>query len=122
PLEAHWPYLETLHLKVCGRSFGYRIRYAKGQSIEQCLDDLYTSLGHAAQKMPRLKSLVLTFDSHNEFELSIKNERWNLMLCVMDNYQPSPGFLKAWKAPGGSLQPCINRYWREATFSFWPPS
>ncbi|KAG9666162.1 hypothetical protein KCU99_g9474, partial [Aureobasidium melanogenum] len=122
PLEAHWPYLETLHLKVCGRSFGYRIRYAKGQSIEQCLDDLYTSLGHAAQKMPRLKSLVLTFDSHNEFELSVKNERWNLMLCVMDNYQPSPGFLKAWKAPGGSLQPCINRHWREATFSFWPPS
>jgi hypothetical protein len=126
PIEAHWPYLETLHLKnqVCEYGpFDGVDPYASDLLRERYLNDLYTSLGRAAQKMPRLKSVVLTFRSlDHELELSIKNERWNLTLCVMDNYQPSPAFLKAWKVPGGSLQPCINRYWQEATYPSWPPS
>jgi hypothetical protein len=126
PIEAYWPYLETLHLKnqVCeyGPFDGVRSN-ASDLLIERYLNDLYTSLGRAAQKMPRLKSVVLTFRSlDHELELSIKNEHWNLTLCVMDNYQPSPEFLKAWKVPEGSLQPCINKYWQQATYPSWPPS
>ncbi|KAI4725741.1 hypothetical protein E4T49_06460 [Aureobasidium sp. EXF-10728] len=122
PVRVHWPYLETLHLK--DQFCEYRPseglnRFAKDL---QYLNDIYTSLGHAAQKMPRLKSVVLTFAAlDHELELSIKNERWNLTLCVMNNYQPSPEFIEAWKVPGGSLQPCINKYWQEATYSTWPP-
>lgn len=116
PIETNWPYLETLHLKI-GGGFSYDV------NLQQYLDNLYTTLGHAVQKMPRLKSVVLIFIRlDHKLELSIKNERWNLKLCVMDNYQPSPGLLEAWKVPGGSLQPCINRYWQKATYSSWPPS
>jgi hypothetical protein len=125
-VEAYWPYLETLHLKnqVCEYGpFDGVHPCACNPLIERYLNDLYTSLGRAAQKMPRLKSVVLTFRSlDHELELSIKNEHWNLTLCVMDNYQPSAEFLKAWKVPGGSLQPCINKYWQQATYPSWPPS
>ncbi|KAH0359774.1 hypothetical protein KCU65_g9786, partial [Aureobasidium melanogenum] len=124
PIEAYWPYLETLQLKDQVSPFGgMKLVYPVGLIREQYLDRLYTSLGHAAQKTPSLKSIVITHSSLDyELELSIKNERWNLTLCVMDKYQPSPEFLKAWKVPGGSLKPCINKYWRQGTYASWPPS
>lgn len=99
-----------------------KLVYPVGLIRERYLDRLYTSLGHAAQKMPSLQSVVLTHSSLDyELELSVKNKRWNLTLCVMDTYQPSPEFLAAWKVPGGSLQPCINKYWLQATYPSWPP-
>jgi hypothetical protein len=126
PIQVHWPYLETLHMKnqYCEDGpFGGVENAAKAPLIERYLNDFYTSLGHVTQKMPRLKSVVLTFAYlDHELELSIKNKRWNLTLCVMDNYQPSFQVLEAWKVPGGSFQPCMNKYWQEATYSSWPPS
>ncbi|KAI4854285.1 hypothetical protein E4T44_00280 [Aureobasidium sp. EXF-8845] len=126
PDGIYWPYLETLHLKnqSCDAGpFGGVENAAKSLLIERWLNDLYTSLGHAAQKMPCLKSVILTFAYlDHELELSIKNKRWYLTVCVMDNYQPSPEVLEAWKVPGGSLQPCINQYWQEAIYPYWPPS
>lgn len=96
---------------------------AEAPLIERYLNNFYTSLGHAAQKMPRLQSLVLTFTClDHQLELSIKNNRWNLRLFVKDNYQPSLNVLEAWKVPRGSLQPCTDSHWQEATYISWPPS
>ncbi|KAI4853049.1 hypothetical protein E4T44_01086 [Aureobasidium sp. EXF-8845] len=124
-IEVHWPYLETLHLKnqFCEDGpLGGVENAAEAPLIERYLNNLYTSLGLVTQKMPCLKSVILTFTVlDHELELSIRNNRWNLTLCVMDNYQPSPEVLEAWKVPGRSLQPCINRYWQETTYSSWPP-
>lgn len=107
PIEAHWPYLKTLQLKDKVSPFGGMAvveLYADSLLQERHVNGLYTSLGHAAQRMLRLKSVALTDSSLTyELERSIKNERWNLTLCVMDTYQPSAEFLKAWKVPGGSL-------------------
>ncbi|THZ97997.1 hypothetical protein D6C82_06054 [Aureobasidium pullulans] len=126
PIEAHWPYLETLHLKdqyYVTPPFHGELQPAYDLIRERYLNNLYTNLGHAAQKMPCLKSVILTFRNlDHELELSIKNKRYNLTLCVMDNHQPSFDFLEAWKVPGGSLQPCINKFWRETTYPSWPPS
>ncbi|THX00083.1 hypothetical protein D6D13_09725 [Aureobasidium pullulans] len=126
PVEAHWPYLETLHLKdqyYVTPPFHGELQPAYDLIRERYLNNLYTNLGHAAQKMPCLKSVILTFRNlDHELELSIKNQRHNLTLCVMDNYQPSLEFLEAWKVPGGSLQPCINKFWKETTYPSWPPS
>jgi hypothetical protein len=52
PFEAHWPYLETLHLEnqVCGYGlFDGVDPYASDLLRERYLNDLYTSLGGAAQ-------------------------------------------------------------------------
>ncbi|KAI5241143.1 hypothetical protein E4T47_08735 [Aureobasidium subglaciale] len=128
--EAHWPYLETLRLDQVSADalFGGVARYADGATPEdaltkQYIDDLYTSLGHAAQKMPCLKSVVLNFASlGHELRLLLKDERRILRIYLMKDYRPSSEVLKAWKVPGGSLQPCRSRFWQEATYSSWPPS
>jgi hypothetical protein len=126
PIGEHWPYLETLHLKNLFPEHGPFDgvdHCAKAPLIERYLNDLYTSLGHTAQRMPRLKSVVLNFAYlDHKLELSIKNGSWNLAFGVTEHYQPSPEVLKAWKVPGGSLQPCMNKNWQEATYSSWPPS
>ncbi|CAC9895082.1 unnamed protein product [Aureobasidium pullulans] len=126
PIEAHWPYLETLHLKdqyYVTPPFHGELQPAYDLIRERYLNNLYTNLGHAAQKMPCLKSVILTFRNlDHELELSIRNKRYNLTLCVMNNHQPSFDFLEAWKVPGRSLQPCINKFWRETTYPSWPPS
>jgi hypothetical protein len=126
PIEAHWPYLETLHLKNQYPEHGPFDgvdHWAKAPLIELYLNGLYMSLGRAAQRMPRLKSVVLNFAyMDHKLELSIKNGSWNLAFCVTANYQPSSEVLKAWKVPGGSLQPCLEKNWQEATYSSWPPS
>jgi hypothetical protein len=74
-------------------------RYADGSSSEETLteryiDDLYTSLGHAAQRMPKLKliSLELTIIGQ-ELELLFRNNQWTLYFCVDKHYKPSPRFL-----------------------------
>jgi hypothetical protein len=124
-IQAYWPRLETLHLKnqICRHGpFGGLKHDAKAPLIERYLNNFYTSLGNAAQKMPCLKSVVLTFTTlDHELELSTKDNCWNLRLFVKDSYQPSSEVLEAWKVPGGSLQPCINKHWQEATYSSWPP-
>ncbi|KAH0284506.1 hypothetical protein M436DRAFT_81394 [Aureobasidium namibiae CBS 147.97] len=130
PIEAHWPYLETLHLdRVCAYGpFSDVARHADGTPkedplAERYVNDLYTSLGHAVQKMPRLKSMKLSFGSlAHGLDLWFKNEQWNLTLCVFSKSQPSPEFTKAWKVPGGSLQPYTFLNTQKATYSSWPPS
>jgi hypothetical protein len=126
PTQTHWPYLETLHLEnqSCEEGpFGGVGRRAEAPLIERYLNNLYMSLGHAAQKMPCLKSVVLTFASlDHQLELSIKHNCWNLRLFAKDSYQPSFEVLEAWKVPGRSLQSCINKYWQEAVYPSWPPS
>ncbi|KAI5202553.1 hypothetical protein E4T39_04661 [Aureobasidium subglaciale] len=122
-IEAHWPYLETLCLDRVSADalFGGVARYADGATpedalTEQYINDLYTSLGHAAQKMPCLRSVVPNFASlGHELKLFLKDERWVLRIYLMKDYRPSFGVLEAWKVPGESLQPCKNRHWQEAT-------
>jgi hypothetical protein len=126
PSQTHWPYLETLHFKnqCCIEGpFGGVENRAEAPLIERYLNEYYTSLGHAVQKMPRLKSVILTFEYlDHELELLIKDNRRTLKVFVKDNYQPSSEVLAAWKVPGGSLQPCVDENWQQATYLSWPPS
>jgi len=130
PIEAHWPFLETLLLTDVTDHGPYSNlpRHADGipkehPLAERYVNDLYTSLGHAVQKMPRLKSIELSFGGLlHGLDLWFKNEQWNLTLCVLSGNQPSPEFLKAWKVPGGSLQPYMFHGRQKATYSSWPPS
>lgn len=68
--EVNWPHLETIRLDQVSAitPFGGVARYADGVTpetalIEQYNNDLYASLGRAAQKMPCLKSVILTLAS-----------------------------------------------------------
>ncbi|KAI5248041.1 hypothetical protein E4T42_05775 [Aureobasidium subglaciale] len=114
--EAHWPYLETLRLDQVSADalFGGVARYADGATPEdaltkQYIDDLYTSLGHAAQKMPCLKSVVLNFASlGHELRLLLKDERRILRIYLMKDYRPSSEVLKAWKVPGDATMATLN--------------
>lgn len=66
--DVHWPHLEILHLeRIDEMSPASAItRYADGSTddeelLQRYMDDLYTSFGHAARKMPHLKDAVLRF-------------------------------------------------------------
>ncbi|KAI4853298.1 hypothetical protein E4T44_00924 [Aureobasidium sp. EXF-8845] len=129
-VAAHWPHLEILRVGCIGvlSPSGGVSRYADGSSSEETLteryiDDVYTSLGHAAQSMPKLKrvSLELTIIGQ-ELELMFRNNQCTLHVRVDKHYKPSPRFLKAWKVPGGELQPCKGRGWQQAMYMSWPPS
>jgi hypothetical protein len=127
---AHWPYLETLRLDRIddiSPSSGVS-RYADGSSSEETLteryvDDLYTSLGHAAQSMPNLKrvNISLAVLGH-ELKVLFRDSQWILRVRVNKDYKPSPRFLQAWKVPGERLQPCRGRGWQQAIYTSWPPS
>jgi hypothetical protein len=127
---AHWPNLETLRLDRIDdiSPSGGVSRYADGSSSEETLteryiDDLYTSLGHAAQSMPNLKrvNISLAVLGH-ELKVLFRDGQWILRVRVNKDYRPSPRFLQAWKVPGEGLQPCKGRGWQQATYTSWPPS
>jgi hypothetical protein len=129
-IAAHWPHLETLRLdRIDGVSpSGGISRYADGSSSDEILtecyiDDLYTSLGHAAQRMPKLKRahIGLAVLGH-ELKMLFRDNQWILRVRVDKHYKPSRRFLLAWKVPGEELQQCKGRGWQQATYTSWPPA
>jgi hypothetical protein len=128
-IAAHWPHLETLRLDRIDdvSPSGGISRYADGSDSDEILteryiDDLYTSLGHAAQRMPNLKraNIGLAVLGH-ELKVLFRDNQWILRVPVDKHYKPSRRFLLAWKVPGENLQPCKGRGWQQATYTSWPP-
>jgi hypothetical protein len=129
-IAAYWPHLETLRLDRIDilSPLGGISRYADGSTSDEILtehyiDDLYTSLGYAAQSMPNLKRarLRLTLIGQ-DLEVLFRDNQWIMRVRVYKHYKPSPQFLEAWKVPGGELQPCSGRGWQQAIYTSWPPS
>jgi hypothetical protein len=129
-IAAHCSHLETLCLDRIDvlSPLGGISRYANVSTLderltERYIDDLYTSLGHAAQSMPNLKraSLELTIFGQ-ELEVLFRDNQWIMHVRVDKHYKPSSRFLEAWKVPGGELQLCNGRGWQQAIYTSWPPS
>lgn len=128
-VEAHWLHLETLKLEQIAdvSPYGAVSRYGDGCSSEETLveryvDDLYTSLGYAVQGMPRLKNIYLEFCMiGHELKVIFRDGQWILRVRVNKHYTPTSRFLKAWRVPGGCLQPCKGRGWQQAFYTAWPP-
>ncbi|CAD0091883.1 unnamed protein product [Aureobasidium mustum] len=127
--EVYWPNLETLDLDQIDdvSPSGALSRYGDGSSSEEVLikhyiDDLYTSLGYATQRMPRLKNAKVELRSiDHELKVLFRNGQWILRVRVNKHYTPSSRFLEAWRVPGGCLQPCKGRGWQQASYTTWPP-
>lgn len=145
--DLRWPYLESLHLD-CAWEFlpwGSMQRYA-GYDYEsldtQYFEDLVEGLGFAAQRMPRLKDVVVDshfFREHQSQGLTLcfreEDGRWKLSLSVYEStvYEPSLRVLEAWKVTSNDLQvrtgivsegidgQGIERKYWEATYPSWPP-
>jgi hypothetical protein len=136
--DINWPRLEVLHLAeiYCdSRLFGVLERYADGYSTDEALsdryiEDMYTSLGYAAEKMPKLKHVFVEIEE-STLSLDFHDGRWILSIMVHEHttYKPSLNVFEAWKVDSENLQfrtginahGCDNaRFW-EATFTSWPP-
>ncbi|KEQ65020.1 uncharacterized protein M437DRAFT_63680 [Aureobasidium melanogenum CBS 110374] len=123
-----WPHLETLRLARTDdfSPSGSLSRYGDGHSsdetlVERYIDDLYSSLGYAAQRMPRLQNLNLEFGSiAHELKILFRDGQRILRVRVNRHYTPSSRFLEAWRVPGGCLQPCKGRGWQQASYKTWP--
>ncbi|KAI4724866.1 hypothetical protein E4T49_07404 [Aureobasidium sp. EXF-10728] len=131
-LDGHWPYLEILRLENIddGSPVSAIARYADGSTdddalFERYIDDLYTSFGYAAQKIPRLRDASLQFCNGQGLDFYRHDcGQWKLTFTVrnIDTYKPSSRVLKAWKVPGLALQPCASApYYHEAVYTSWPP-
>jgi hypothetical protein len=136
--DINWPRLEVLHLAEIdcdSRLFGVLERYADGYSTDEALsdryiEDVYTSLGYAAEKMPKLKHVFVEI-GESTLSLDFHDGRWILSIMVHEHttYKPSLNVFEAWKVNSEKLQfrtginahGCDNaRFW-EATFTSWPP-
>jgi hypothetical protein len=129
-LQTHWPYLETLHVENIDESsaFSALARYADGSALDETLldryvDDLYATAGYAAQKMPRLKDLVVRFMYGHELSFGYEQGDWSLEILKRscDTYVPSARVLEAWKVPGRQLEICPGSHSLVATYTSWPP-
>jgi hypothetical protein len=129
-LQTHWPYLQTLHLQNIDESFAFSAlaRYADGSASDEILldrymDDLYTTAGYAAQKMPRLKDLVVRFMYSHELSFGYDKGECDLMILKRscDTYVPSARVLEAWKVPGEQLEFCPKLHSLVARYTSWPP-
>jgi hypothetical protein len=128
-LQAHWPYLETLHVERIDESSvpSALARYADDSASDEVLldrymDDLYTQAGIAAQKMPRSKDLVVKFMYSHELSFGYDKGKWDLIILERscDTYVPSARVLEAWKVPGGQLKLCPELHSLVATYTSWP--
>jgi hypothetical protein len=138
PADPHWPRLEVIHLAeiyCSSKLFGVLERYADGSSTDEALsdryiEDMYTSLGYAAQKMPKLKHVFVEIEE-STLSLDSSDGRWILSIMVHEHttYKPSSRVFEAWKVSRENLQfrTGINadgydnaRFW-ETTYTFWPP-
>jgi hypothetical protein len=136
--DIDWPRLEVLHLAEIhcdSRLFGVLERYADGYSTDEALgdryiEDMYTSLGYVAQKMPKLKHVFVKIEE-STLSLDLRDGRWILSIMVHEytTYKPSLSVFEAWKVDSENLQfrTGINadgydnaRFW-ETTFTSWPP-
>jgi hypothetical protein len=129
-LQTHWPYLETLHVENIDESsaFSALARYADGSALDETLldryvDDLYATAGYAAQKMPRLKDLVVRFMYGHELSVGYEQGDWSLEILKRscDTYVPSARVLEAWKVPGRQLEVCPGSHSLVTIYSSWPP-
>jgi hypothetical protein len=129
-LQTHWPYLETLHVENIDESSAFSAlpRYADGSASDETLldryvDDLYATAGYAAQKMPRLKDLVVRFMYRHELSFGYEQGDWSLEILKRscDTYVPSARVLEAWKVLGRQLEICPGSHSLVATYTSWPP-
>ncbi|KAI5253414.1 hypothetical protein E4T42_02948 [Aureobasidium subglaciale] len=127
--QGNWPYLEQLQIwGIFDNSpQGAISRYADGVSpdkilVRRYLDDLFTSVGHAAQRMPRIQHLEIEFPSiHDQLRVKYLNGRWKLSIWAADQWEPSPRLLEAWKIPPCGLLPDKGLGWWKFVYSSWPP-
>jgi hypothetical protein len=138
PANSHWPQLEVIHLAeiyCSSKLFGVLERYADGSSTDEALgdryiEDMYTSLGHAVQKMPKLKHVFVEIEG-STLSLDFRDGRWTLSIMVYEHttYKPSSSVFEAWKVSRENLQSRtgINvegyddaKFW-EYTYTSWPP-
>jgi hypothetical protein len=141
--DMYWPHLEVLHLGTTRMSLAFKHmdRYAdcsgkNGTPYTHYIDDLFESVGHAAQRMPRLKDAIVDLSCYHiepypeNSTLCFRDRKWMVssvprMGCT---YEPSLRVLEAWKI-GGDLQSRTGQdeegrdamYW-EATYTSWPPA
>ncbi|KAF2169629.1 hypothetical protein M409DRAFT_20043 [Zasmidium cellare ATCC 36951] len=85
-------------------------------------DDLYASAGYAAQKMPKITSLLLSWEEGDtqDLELKCRGNKWVLELYSFYGYSPCQEVLDAWQIPEGKMKKRLRVL--ETEFDSWPPS
>ncbi|KAI4735678.1 hypothetical protein E4T50_13810 [Aureobasidium sp. EXF-12298] len=128
-LQTYWPLLEKLYVMNIDdySSYSAMIRYADGNAsndtlLERYIDDLYTTAGYAARKMPRMNDLLVQFCGYG-LSFGHYKGKWSLEIqtCRGDTYVPSSRFLEAWKVPGGQLEFGPRSHTQMAIYDCWPP-
>lgn len=139
-LRAHWPHLRVLHVgsipfalpsgeilraptcRIVNYQDLWRPKYRPNSSkkglLEGYFDELFESTGHAALRMPNLKSLWVEFDSH-ELQVSVSEAQKVVSFYSDYGYAPSLSVLDAWKIP--AEKPMLRRKCLEADLDAWPP-
>lgn len=84
-------------------------------------DDLYANAGRAAQRMPKLQRLCLSFQQEDNQQLELTTEGHGRVLQFVSiyGYSPSREVLHAWRVPGGKVT--LRSKVLEAKYECWPP-
>lgn len=94
-------------------------------SAASYFDRLFVSAGKAAQKMPRLKFMLVEFDvwpRSNTLKLCEGDgDARELNIWSAYKYRPAQSVVDAWKAPGGGFEEVKEEAEYEAFFPRWPP-
>ena len=130
-MDIQWPYLETLHLERIDDNspFSAITRYADGHTdddvlVERYMDDMYTSIGYAARRMPRIRDLVVQWNDSREVSLGYHRGRWSVSFLVLRNATLvlSARVLNAWGIPEeDGLQADAASCTRYYNYTSWPP-
>lgn len=85
-------------------------------------DELYTAAGQAAQKMPSLKNMLLSFEKEDVQDLGFDSmgDRRVLGLSSLYGYSPTQEVLDAWRVPDG--RKTLHFEVLKAVFDSWPPA
>lgn len=133
PSSFSWQCLEVLELRAIPwfTPSGHGLKYYNTESIEQVsaanyFDELFNCIGHAALKMPRIKQLLLIYESNCEglgeieLHLGVQHGQAQLKFHSENGYIPSSEVLRAWQVPQDRLEDCGNG-WSGFGYDTWPP-
>ncbi|THV89589.1 hypothetical protein D6D27_06373 [Aureobasidium pullulans] len=133
PSSLSWQHLEVLEL--CAIPWftpsGHGLNYYNTESFEQVFatsyfDELFTCIGHAALKMPRIKQLLLIYESNCEglgeieLHLGVQHGQAQPKFHSENGYIPLSEVLRAWQVPQDRLEDCGNG-WSGFDYDTWLP-
>lgn len=95
--------------------------HASDSIVASYFDELFTSAGRAATRMPRLKTMLLQFGQPGDHELEITTAGSQRMFLLGSwyGYSPTQSVLDAWGVPAEAMVLKFRQF--RSVFESWPP-